>query len=82
MAALTDAEDKAFETAAEVARSLTPSTDDRLRLYGLYKHLHILLPFEPNYLDFDIYLHISIVLVHNIHPVYQHIDILPNFYYP
>ena len=37
MAALTDAADEAFETAAEVARSLTPSTDDRLRLYGLYK---------------------------------------------
>ena len=31
MAALTDAaEDAAFEAAAEVARSLTPSTDDRL----------------------------------------------------
>ena len=39
MAALTDAADvdAAFEAAAEVARSLTPSTDDRLRLYGLYK---------------------------------------------
>ena len=39
MAALTDAADvdAAFETAAEVARSLSPSTDDRLKLYGLYK---------------------------------------------
>ena len=37
MAALTETEDAAFEAAAEVARSLTPSTDDRLRLYGLYK---------------------------------------------
>ena len=39
MAALTDAADvdAAFEAAAEVARSLTPSTDDRLKLYGLYK---------------------------------------------
>ena len=37
MAALTGAADEAFETAAEVARSLSPSTDGRLRLYGLYK---------------------------------------------
>ena len=37
MAALTETEDAAFEAAAEVARSLTPSTDDRLKLYGLYK---------------------------------------------
>ena len=39
MAALTDAADvdAAFEAAAEVARSLAPSTDDRLKLYGLYK---------------------------------------------
>lgn len=36
MAALADAAN-AFETAAEAARSLSPSTDNRLKLYGLYK---------------------------------------------